>query len=98
MQKLSKVKDIVAKVGEYQKDGQTKSRTIRIGSVFKRDDGSTCMKLDAFPVGPEFTGWAHFYDPRPVEGRAQPQEQPAPAPMHQGGSHPGANDGDEIPF
>jgi hypothetical protein len=96
---MEKVKDIVAKVGEYQKDGETKARTIRIGSVFKRDDGSACLKLDSVPIGPEFSGWANLYDPRPIEGRAQPQEQPNPAPMHTGGSHPGVSAGSgEIPF
>lgn len=87
---MKKKYDIVAGLGKYtDREGNEKTRNFRFGSIFVRDDGSPCIKIDAFPVGPDFTGWANCYEPRPVEGQAPPQSQQPPA------SHAGD---DSIPF
>ena len=62
---LTKVKNLVATMGKYiDRNGNEKNRYITIGSMFERQDGSICLKLDAMPIGEEFTGWVNCYDPR----------------------------------
>lgn len=43
----SKTHDICIKVGEYEKDGQKKSRTRTIGRLMKSDDGHPFILLNA---------------------------------------------------
>ncbi len=59
---MRRYKKAVASCGEYQSNGQTKKRYQNVGTLFERDDGSLCLKLDAVPVGPEFEGWINFFD------------------------------------
>ena len=58
---MQKIKKLVAITGTYEKNGQTKNQYITCGSLFQRDDGSLCMKLDALPLG-DFNGWINAYD------------------------------------
>lgn len=41
-----KTHSVSVKVGEYQKDGETKGRYLRVGSVMKNEDGGTFILLD----------------------------------------------------
>lgn len=74
------IKKIVATTG---KTAQGKAVYQRIGTMFKRDDGTFTIKIDALPVGcPEWTGWANLYDMDP------PKQEAAPQP----------NDDEDMPF
>jgi hypothetical protein len=73
---MKQFKKVVASNGKYtDSQGQEKNRYITVGRAFLRDDKSVCIKIDAMPVGPEFTGWLNLYDLD--EDR---QQAPAPAP------------------
>ena len=94
--------DLAIKTGEYQSNGQTKGRWLKIGTVFRHDDGGTSIKLDAMPVGlVDWNGWVNVF-PRDQSGRAAvhvrgaPRRRPSthgPAP---GGAK--ADFDDDIPF
>lgn len=71
---MKRIKKAVASVGKYtDRNGQEKTRYLTVGSLFKRDNGSVCLKLDAMPVG-EFDGWVNFYD---LEEQSKQQSAPA---------------------
>ena len=68
---MSKVKkEITAIVGQYtNKDGQTKNRYQRIGSIIETRNGEM-VKLDVIPLKENgWDGWAYLNDPKPVESR-----------------------------
>lgn len=71
--------DIAVKVGSYTgQDGNEKGRWLRIGTVFRHDDGGTSIKLDAMPVGvPEWDGWCSVFkrEQRDQQGQGQGQGQ-----------------------
>ena len=73
--------DLTIKTGEYtDSNGETKGRYLRIGTVFRHDDGGTSIKLDCVPVGlPEWNGWVSVYakQDRQQQGH-QAQQRPAP--------------------
>ena len=67
--------DLCIKTGEYidPQTGEQKSRWLKIGTVFKHDDGGTSIKLDAIPVGlPDWNGWVNVF-PRQRNQGTQPQ-------------------------
>lgn len=73
---MKRIKKAVATVGKYtDRNGQEKNRYLTVGGMFKRDDGSVCMKLDTVPVGPDFNGWISFYD---LDDQQQAQQAPQP--------------------
>ena len=41
-----KTYDIVVKVGEYEKDGETKGRYINVGSILKNNEGKSFIIMD----------------------------------------------------
>ena len=60
-----KTHDAVATVGTYKdRNGNEKKRYVNVGSVFTDDDGRQSLKLDSVPVGPEWSGWISFYEPK----------------------------------
>jgi hypothetical protein len=70
---MSKVKkEITAIVGQYtNKEGQTKNRYQRIGSIIDTRNGEM-LKLDVIPLKENgWDGWAYLNDPRPVEPKFQ---------------------------
>ena len=75
-----RVYDAVATVGEYtdRQTGEKKKRVLKIGTVFHGEDGRMSMKLDAVPVGQDWSGWVSFYEPKnqqasaPQAGREDP--------------------------
>tara|TARA_B100000749_G_scaffold278071_1_gene268079 strand:+ start:3944 stop:4219 length:276 start_codon:yes stop_codon:yes gene_type:complete len=88
---LKKVKNLVATMGKYTDTyGNEKSRYITVGSMFERQDGSVCLKLDAIPIGEEFTGWVNCYEPRE-------REEPSGEPHDKSVAEDALKD-DHIPF
>lgn len=98
--------DLAIKTGEYQSNGQTKGRWLKIGTVFRHDDGGTSIKLDALPVGlPDWGGWVSVFprDQQQGQGGAAPrqgQNRGAPPPYNNGSAQHGApaDFDDDIPF
>jgi hypothetical protein len=97
--------DLTIKTGEYndRQSGDTKGRWLKIGTVFRHDDGGTSIKLDCIPVGlPEWNGWISVFPRNDPQGEAPP---PARA-RHNGNSHPRpvpqqaqtSRFDDEVPF
>ena len=52
---MAKLYDIRAKIGEYEKDGETKGRYVTIGAVVQTKAGAKMIKLDTIPVS-----WERF--------------------------------------
>ena len=69
--------DLTVKTGEYtDAQGQTKGRWLRIGTVFRHDDGGTSIKLDAIPVGiPGWEGWVNVFPREQQDGQGQTQHR-----------------------
>lgn len=87
---MKRIKKAVATVGKYtDRNGQEKNRYLTVGGMFKRDDGSVCMKLDTVPVGPDFNGWISFYDLDDQQQAQQPAQQAPQPPM---------GDDESLPF
>lgn len=69
-----KVYDLVATIGKYtDHHGEEKKRYHNCGSVFEDDQGRLSIKVEAIPVGPEWSGWMSCMVPK-----ARQQQQPAP--------------------
>lgn len=101
-----KIFDVVARGGEYTgQDGQTKTRWINCGAVFKNEQGNVSMKLDSVPVARNENGelWLSFFEPR-QQGQSQGNARPAaPAPRPAAPAAPAPQQGfgvppDDIPF
>ena len=73
--------DLAVKTGEYQdRNGQTKGRWQRIGTVFRHDDGGTSIKLDCLPVGiPDWDGWVSVFKREDQQGAQAGATQPPSA-------------------
>jgi len=57
--------DAVATIGTYKDhDGSEKKRYLNVGTVFESDEGRLSMKIDAVPVGQEWSGWISFFEPK----------------------------------
>ena len=85
---MKQFKKVVATVGKYtDANGQEKNRYVTVGKAFIRDDKSVSIKVDAMPVGPEFSGWLNLYD---LDEDRQQQSAPKPA------AAPAA--GEDLPF
>ena len=97
---LKKRFDCVAVTGDYKdRDGNNKKRYLNIGSIFEREDGSICQKIDALPLGTDWliNGWVNFY---PLKDDNQQRQQPRqettqPQTQNQNQSY---DQNDDIPF
>ncbi|OOE15156.1 hypothetical protein BSR09_00705 [Stutzerimonas degradans] len=99
---MSKRYDVVATIGQYEKDGQTKYVTRNVGAVIQTQKGFR-LKLDASfnPAGCQRSEdggvWLALFEPR--DDQQQPQQQ---APRQQQRSQPAAPpddfDNQDIPF
>lgn len=66
---MAKLYDIRAKIGEYEKDGETKGRYVTIGAVVQTKAGAKMIKLDTIPVSWE--GFAYLSEPlKPKDAEA----------------------------
>ena len=77
--KARRTHDVVATVGKYndRQTGEEKKRYQNCGSAFTGEDGRMSIKLDAVPVGPEWSGWLSLYpvkDDRPARQEAPERE------------------------
>ena len=84
---MKRLKKLTAVTGKYtNKDGQEKNQYVNCGTLFQRDDGSYCIKLDALPLG-DFNGWISCYDfdedrkQNNQQGMAQAKAAAEPAPV-----------------
>jgi len=85
-----KTHDVVATVGKYKdQSGAEKKRYLTVGAAFTDEQGRINIKLEAAPVGPEWSGWLSLY---PVAKRQEPRQQSQSRAAAQD------DDGDDIPF
>ena len=96
------MKDIVATIGTYQKDGETKYVSRKVGVLLETSKGPR-IKLDASfnPAGcqrGEDGGvWLAIFDQRDNNGKSSQPRQQAPARQEAPADDSGFND-DDIPF
>lgn len=88
--------DIVATVGKYtdRQTGEEKKQYLTVGKGFTDEQGRQSLKLNALPVGPEWSGWVSLYPAKTKQDAPQgdrPQQRSAPP-------EPTSNDHDDIPF
>ena len=57
--------DLIAKSGEYQKDGETKARGTKVGVAMTNKSGGTALLIEQLPVN--FDGWVQMREPQPRE-------------------------------
>lgn len=50
-----------------------KKQYLKVGTVWESDKGLS-MKLDALPVGQDWSGWISFFTPKPKDGYAAPAD------------------------
>lgn len=90
-----KIYDAAVKVGEYQKDGETKGRYLNVGAVLKGENGPYLLLDRTFnPAGvanPEARG-------NVIVSLFQPKQEQAPAPAPQQQDQGGGFQDDSIPF
>lgn len=89
--------DVVATIGEYTTgNGEKKKRYMNAGKAFQDDQGRISLKIDAVPVGPEWSGWLSLYPRKDDQGGGQ--RQSAPAPTRSAAPPSAEDDGDHAPF
>lgn len=81
---LKKCADATAVIGEYEtKAGERKRRYHRVGTLFKDDEkGYMTLKLDAVPIGGNFSGWISFFKPRSSDDANQTEGSYTTEPTH----------------
>jgi len=95
---MPKTHDIVAVVGEYEKDGQTKPKYKNCGAVIEKN-GKMYIKLDAIPIAEQgsWNGWFQCFTPKPPHEVAQStarQQARSGAGLH----NPADDFDDSLPF
>ena len=97
---MKKKYDAVATVGKYKNNqGEEKKRYLNVGTVFENEKGQLSMKLEALPIGTEWTGWVSFYEPKDNGQSRQSQPQSEPRRTAAGGVAMDRDDDlDSIPF
>jgi len=94
--------DVVATVGKYEKNGETKYISRKVGAVIQTDKGFR-MKMDAFfnPAGckvdEDGSIWLALFEPRDDQQQGQPQA-PRQAQRSQQAAPPDGQFIDDIPF
>lgn len=71
---MSKIYDVVAVTGTYEKDGEEKPVWKNCGAIFETAKG-LAMKLDLIPVASD--GWFKLFEPKPKKDE-KPAQQPQP--------------------
>lgn len=96
---MKAIRRLVASNGEYQKDGETKKRWQRVGTMFKGDDGEISIKLDSIPVGPDWSGWVKAFKFEDDHQNQPANHSPEPTTTRNVHEQHGAGSGqDDIPF
>lgn len=94
------LKELCVPAGEYQSNGQTKTKWVRIGHLHKTQDGKKqyitldpMYNLAAFPLKDDDDRlYVNLFDPKPRDGKPAPKQE---AMGHQGG---GMDPEGDIPF
>ncbi|MGJ8677215.1 MAG: hypothetical protein ACSHX0_06840 [Akkermansiaceae bacterium] len=62
--------DVVATIGKYKDSftGEEKKNFKNVGSAFTSPEGNISVKLEAVPVGGEWSGWLSLYPVKPKSG------------------------------
>jgi len=104
---MTKIKDIVVKVREYQDNqGNKKAQWANVGTLMRSDDGNEFILLDRHfnPAGianPDNRGnvLLSMFDPKPRDGQGSGQSSSQSGGYGAGGTPGGRSDmDDEIPF
>ena len=91
--------DAVATIGKYtDKQGVEKKRYLTVGKVFESENGGLSLKLDAIPVGLEWSGWISFYVPKERDGQSTHNEAKDNAYQPDAGKKPFDDFDSDIPF
>ena len=71
--------DVLATVGTYKdrQTGEEKKRRLKIGAAFTSPEGNISIKLDAVPVGPDWSGWLSLYPAERWTGQEPARAQAA---------------------
>ena len=56
--------DLVAKIGEYEKDGVIKARWFTCGAVYENEKGHLNAKINGLPTGVTWNGWLCLFEPK----------------------------------
>lgn len=100
---MSKRYDVVATIGQYEKDGQTKYVTRNVGAVIQTSKGFR-LKLDASfnPAGCQRSDdggvWLALFEPRDDQQQGQPQQQRQGQPQRSQQAAPPDDFDDDLPF
>lgn len=96
--------DVVATIGTYEKDGETRYITRKVGGVISTDKGFR-MKLDASfnpagcRIGKDGSVWLALFEPKQKEEQQQQRAPQRQAPLQAQQQAPQApDDFDDIPF
>ncbi|CAB5222835.1 hypothetical protein UFOVP367_43 [uncultured Caudovirales phage] len=65
--------DLIAKAGEYQKDGETKTRWHKVGVAMTNKSGGTALLIESLPVN--FDGWIQMREPQPRDGSPKQEDK-----------------------
>ena len=69
----TKTHDIIADIGTYtDRNGEEKKRWLKVGALFD----SMSIKIDAMPVGPEWSGWLIARPPTDFETQRPKLDEP----------------------
>lgn len=89
--------DAMASCDKYKdKDGNEKTRYVKVGTIFEREDGSICMKMEALPVSKDWNGWVNFFEVKRFGSGEGGQGKPASAPAPT--KEEPAGDQEDLPF
>lgn len=100
MGKLRKTHDVCVSTGEYQQNGETKKRWLKVGIAFEDDQGDPVVKLEANPM-PKIDKdgfpcvWLKFFRDT---GRRQNQPQQQQQDPQEAATAPQPDAGDDVPF
>lgn len=82
MASLKPAKKLITITGEYtNQQGEKKNKYMGVGTMFKREDGTFAIKIDALPVG--FSGWIGIVPLDEDKGAAPAQQTQAARPAQQ---------------
>jgi len=93
MSKATYTHDIVATVGEYTLNNETKKRYQKCGIAFTNEDGGLSLKMEAMPITPDWSGWLSLYPKKEYDAARPPSE-----PVRQQPVTSSSADQDDIPF
>ena len=100
MSKATYTHDIVATVGEYTLNNETKKRYQKCGIAFTNEDGGLSLKMEAMPITPDWSGWLSLYPKKEYDNQPRQQQNRPPAePVRQQPAAAAADPNqDDIPF